>query len=106
MRAAGISGRRPRAGRPWSSYAGETDDRPANAPRERAAARRAAGEDFRLAHDFSAPAPGELAVTDVTEFSIPAGKVYLSPVIDCFDGAPAAWSISRHPDSALCEHAI
>ena len=103
MRAAGISGRRPRAGRPWSSYAGETDDRPANAPRERAAARRAAGEDFRLAHDFSAPAPGELAVTDVTEFSIPAGKVYLSPVIDCFDGAPAAWSISRHPDSALCD---
>ena len=74
MRAAGISGRRPRAGRPWSSYAGETDDRPANAPRERAAARRAAGEDFRLAHDFSAPAPGELAVTDVTEFSIPAGE--------------------------------
>lgn len=106
MRAAGISGRRPRAGRPWSSYAGETDDRPANAPRERAAARRAAGEDFRLAHDFSAPAPGELAVTDVTEFSIPAGKVYLSPVIDCFDGAPAAWSISRHPDSALCDGSL
>ncbi len=45
-------------------------------------------------------------MTDVTEFSIPAGKVYLSPVIDCFDGAPAAWSISRHPDSALCDGSL
>lgn len=25
---------------------------------------------------------------DITEFRIPAGKVYLSPVIDSFDGVP------------------
>ena len=25
-------------------------------------------------------------LTDITEFQIPAGKVYLSPIIDCFDG--------------------
>ena len=101
MRRQGLRGRRPRARRPWSSYAGETDDRPANVPRERALARREAGEDFRLGHDFAAGAPGELAVTDVTEFSIPAGKVYLSPVIDCFDGEPAAWGISERPDTDL-----
>lgn len=106
MRRQGLRARRPRARRPWSSYGGEVDERPANAPRERARARRAAGEDFRRAHDFSAGAPGELAVTDVTEFRIPAGRVYLSPVIDCFDGEPAAWSISAHPDKELCEGAL
>lgn len=25
-------------------------------------------------------------LTDITEFAIPAGKVYLSPIVDCFDG--------------------
>ena len=36
--------------------------------------------------DFSANAPNEKWLTDLTEFQIPAGKVYLSPMIDCFDG--------------------
>ena len=27
--------------------------------------------------------------------------MYLSLAIDCFDGEPAAWSVSRHPDSEL-----
>ena len=42
-----------------------------------------------------------LWVTDLTEFSIPAGKAYLSPVIDCHDGMPVAWTIGTGPDSAL-----
>ena len=68
------------AGRRFSSYAGEVDGgRPANVPRERAVARREAGEDFRLAHDFSAGAPGELLVTDVTKFSLNGFKAYRSP---------------------------
>ena len=25
-------------------------------------------------------------LTDITEFAIPSGKVYLSPIVDCFDG--------------------
>ncbi|EET9430342.1 hypothetical protein JNF21_005409 [Escherichia coli] len=25
-------------------------------------------------------------LTDITEFQLPAGKVWLSPVVDCFDG--------------------
>lgn len=29
-------------------------------------------------------------LTDITEFSIPAGKIYLSLIIDCFDGMEAA----------------
>ena len=42
--------------------------------------------------DFHAEAPNRLWVTDLTEFSIPAGKAYLSPVIDRHDGMPVAWS--------------
>lgn len=90
MRAGGMEARRTRRCRRWSSYAGETDARPANLP---------LGPDGR--HDFSAPEPWRMAVTDVTEFKVRGGKAYLSPVIDCFDGEPAAWSVSRHPDSGL-----
>ena len=35
------------------------------------------------------------------EFAIPAGKVYLSPVIDCFDGMVVKWNIGTTPDSIL-----
>ncbi len=34
--------------------------------------------------NFHADVPNVKQVTDITEFSIPAGKVYLSPIIDCF----------------------
>jgi transposase InsO family protein len=54
-----------------------------------------------LERDFHAATPGERLVTDITEFRIPAGKVYLSPIIDCFDGMPVAWAIGEHPDAAL-----
>lgn len=35
---------------------------------------------------FHAESPDMLWVTNLTEFSIPADKAYLSPVIDCCDG--------------------
>lgn len=76
--------------RRFSSYAGEVDERPANLPLR---------EDG--AHDFRADAPGELVVTDVTEFKLDGFKVYLSPVIDCFDGCPLAWRISTRADDEL-----
>lgn len=34
--------------------------------------------------------PNELWVTDITESGIPAGKVYLPPVIDRYNGMPVA----------------
>ncbi len=40
-------------------------------------------------------------LTDITEFQLPAGKVYLSPVIDCFDGQVVSWSIGTRPDATL-----
>lgn len=94
MREGRMAARRTRR-RGWSSYGGETDGRPANAPL------RADGT-----HDFSAPAPWLTVVTDVTEFRVRGGKAYLSPVIDCFDGEPAAWSVSRHPDSELADSSL
>ncbi|WP_034361474.1 IS3 family transposase, partial [Comamonas thiooxydans] len=51
--------------------------------------------------DFHAAAPNEKWLTDITEFQIPAGKVYLSPVIDCFDGLVVSWSIGTHPNANL-----
>ena len=51
--------------------------------------------------DFQAATPNEKWLTDITEFQIPAGKVYLSPIIDCFDGLVISWSIGEHPNAEL-----
>lgn len=51
--------------------------------------------------DFQADSPNEKWLTDITEFQIPAGKVYLSPMIDCFDGMVVSWTIGTRPDSDL-----
>ena len=60
--------------------------------------------------NFHADAPNKLWLTDITEFQIPAGKVYLSPVIDCFDGLPVSWTIGTSPNANLAntmlDHAI
>ena len=57
--------------------------------------------DNLLNRDFRARAPNEKWLTDVTEFQIPAGKVYLSPMIDCYDGMVVSWSIGTRPDAEL-----
>ena len=95
MREEGLSARRRRR-RPWSSYAGEVSEAPPNLPL------RADGS-----HDFSAPAPNVLWVTDITEFRLPCGsKAYLSAVVDCFDGRPAAWSIGPSPSARLANSSL
>lgn len=73
-----------------SSYRGELAERPANLP---------LADDGT--HDFHAGEPGLLVVTDVTEFALDGFKCYLSPAIDCFDGWPVCWGLSRHPDKEL-----
>jgi transposase InsO family protein len=57
--------------------------------------------DNLLNRDFSADVPNEKWLTDITEFQIPAGKVYLSPMIDCFDGMVVSWSIGTRPNAEL-----
>lgn len=51
--------------------------------------------------DFQAGTPNEKWLTDITAFQIPAGKVYLSPLIDCFDGLVVSWTIGTRPDAAM-----
>lgn len=45
-------------------------------------------------------------MTDLTEFRIPAGKVYLSPVIDCYDGMPVSWTIGTSPNAELANRML
>ncbi len=51
--------------------------------------------------DFHANTPNTKWLTDLIEFHIPAGKVYLSPIIDCFDGLVVSWTIGTSPDAEL-----
>ena len=71
--------------RKYSSYIGEISPEVANI----------------INRDFHAEQPNEKWLTDITEFSIPAGKVYLSPIIDCFDGLAVTWTIGVSPSSEL-----
>lgn len=54
-----------------------------------------------LRRDFHAEAPSKKWPADITEFQVSAGKVYLSPVIDCVDGMVVSWTIGTGPDAAL-----
>lgn len=96
MRARGLrvsyAGRRRR----YCSYGGETDQAPPNLPLR---------EDGT--HDFHADEPCRKWVSDITEFKLPNdAKVYLSPVLDLFDGKPVGWSIGRRPDARLANSSL
>lgn len=54
-----------------------------------------------IQHNFRAEHPNEKWLTDITEFAIPSGKIYLSPMIDCFDGMPVCWRIGGSPNAEL-----
>lgn len=54
-----------------------------------------------IERDFHAEQPNMKWLTDITEFHIPAGKIYLSPIIDCFDGLPVSWTIGTSPNAEL-----
>ena len=56
--------------------------------------------------DFSADKPFEKILTDITEFGLRDGKVYLSPAIDCFDGMPVAWAIRTSTSSYIPTEAV
>lgn len=51
--------------------------------------------------DFSAGLPNEKWLTDITEFQIPAGKLHLSPMIECINGMVVSWSIVTRPNAEL-----
>lgn len=51
--------------------------------------------------NFHSEKPDELLLSDISEFAIPTGKVYLSPTVDCFDGMLVTWRISELPNADL-----
>ncbi len=54
-----------------------------------------------LARQFRASRPQQKWVTDVTEFNVRGEKLYLSPVMDLFNGEIVAYHMSRRPDFKL-----
>ena len=90
-----LTARCSRAEKKWSSYAGEISDAPANL---------LIGEHGR--HDFSAEAPNQKWLTDITEIKGSDAKVYLSVIRDCFDGHIASWKASRHPNAELANSTL
>ena len=95
MRRQGLVARASRGRRRrWSSYAGEPSPAPPNlllGPR---------------GHDFSAGAPNERWVTDITEMRAGPGRLYLSVIADLYDGRVVAWSASERPGAELADSTL
>jgi transposase InsO family protein/transposase-like protein len=54
-----------------------------------------------IQRNFQATVPNKKWLTDISEFRIPAGKVYLSPIVDCFDGLVVSWKVGVRPTAQL-----
>jgi len=52
----------------------------------------------RYIRDFITTKPNEKWTTDVSEFKAPGGKLYLSPIMDMYDGSIISYDIANHPD--------
>lgn len=54
-----------------------------------------------LERNFHADRPNEKWLTNITEFTIPAGRIYFAPILDCFDGMVISGVIGTGSDAAL-----
>lgn len=79
----------------YSSYEGEASPAPANLLMGR-----------RGRHLFHADAPNRAWVTDVTEMRARGGKIYLSIVVDLYDGRIVGSAVSGRPDAAMCVESL
>ena len=85
----GLTAHVPRRRR-YSSYEGETTPAPGNL----------------VNRDFTAEAPNEKWLTDITEIKARDGKVYLSPMIDCHDGRIVAYTAGFSPNAELANRML
>jgi transposase InsO family protein len=53
-----------------------------------------------LERNFTASKPNEKWVTDVTEFSLFGEKLYLSPILDLFNGEIISYNLNKNPNFA------
>ena len=56
-----------------------------------------------LARNFHAERPNQKWVTDITEFSMFNEKIYLSPILDLYNGEIISYQISRRPRFDMVE---
>jgi putative transposase len=54
-----------------------------------------------ISQDFHTDVPNTKWLTDITEFALLDGKVYFSPMLDCFDGLVVSWTIRTSPKAEL-----
>ncbi len=59
-----------------------------------------------LQRQFKAKAPCEKWVTDITEFRAGGQKLYLSPILDLFNGEIVAWETACRPTEELVKRAL
>jgi len=59
-----------------------------------------------LNREFDAARPNEKWVTDVTEFNVQGEKLYLSPVMDLYNGEIVAYEMQARPVFALVENML
>ena len=55
----------------------------------------------RLKRNFKATQPNRKWSTDITEFKVLGQKMYLSPILDLFNGEIVSYSVSKSPDFHL-----
>lgn len=56
--------------------------------------------------NFHADSPNKLWLTDISVFAAHDGRVYLSAIIDCFDGKVVAAKTSVHPTMELAQETL
>lgn len=59
-----------------------------------------------LDRQFRADQPNQKWVTDVTEFNVRGDKLYLSPVMDLYNGEIVAYETQRRPDFSLVSNML
>jgi len=59
--------------------------------------------DNLLDRQFEADSPNQKWVTDVTEFNVDGNKLYLSPLLDLYNGEIIAYETSRRPAFAMVQ---
>jgi putative transposase len=60
----------------------------------------------QLARQFEANHPNEKWVTDVTEFNIFGDKVYLSPILDLYNGEIVSYEVAQRPQYSLVDNML
>lgn len=59
-----------------------------------------------IKQDFAAQAPNKKWLTDITEVQTSEGKLYVSPVLDCFNGQIVGLSMDDNMKKELCINAF